>query len=148
MVGYQGDKCQYQLLNETNRQCLNNGKRIKNIVNNEEKCLCGPKHHGSLCEKPLCLDYCYNGGNCTLEFNSTTSISILKCKCSSQRFYGDKCQFDSCENRNECPENCYLDSSCNCKCGYECDRTYCNRNNGTCVDVNGSVGCRFENSVF
>jgi hypothetical protein len=131
-----------------NKQCLNNAKTVKNILSNEELCFCGPKHNGALCEKPLCLNYCYNDGKCSLELNSTDGQSMLKCECSSSRFYGHKCQFDSCSQRDECPVNCYLDSTCNCKCGFECDRIYCNRNNGTCIDANGSVGCKFDSALY
>ncbi len=146
--GYTGDKCEYTLCKENDTQysqCSNNGKCVKHFQTQKYSCLCKPTHVGALCEIPKCLNYCYNGGKCSYLNNTTTDN--LKCECDSTRFTGERCEFDACldkskiEQTKKCPSNCYLDLNCKCNCKKDCDSLYC-KNNGICVEINGSLGCK------
>ncbi len=120
-------------------QCKNGAKCLQNIYTGVPgKCECVAGFFGPLCENPphnKCSNYCANNGECSLSDDYTP-----KCSC-SERFSGDQCQFDKCKNK-ECPASCFMDSSCDCKCGPECDYNYCNYNNGTCYNNNGKLGCQ------
>ncbi len=126
-------------------QCVNKIDCLQNSSSSsligQFKCTCLPNFTGALCEKPICLDYCYNNGKC-----SVNNQNKPKCLCINDRFYGERCEFDKCnenDNRNDkCASNCYLDSNCMCRCGEECKEIYCNKSNGSCIELNGQLGCR------
>lgn len=102
--------------------------------------MCNTKlYSGALCEKPICLNYCYNDGKCKI-----VSDNQIKCLCENQRFTGDRCQFDKCiQELKNCPSNCFMDSECKCNCAEDCDFNYCNKKNGTCYeDYNGNLACK------
>ena len=99
---------------------------------------------------PICNDYCYNNGQCDngLSENNERKKSFtepkLTCKCASERFFGDRCEFDKCHKEikaNKCPSNCTLDSSCECLCGNECNKFFCH-NEGECFQNNGQLSCK------
>ena len=88
-----------------------------------------------MCDKPLCLDYCLNDGKCSI-VNNTSQL----CLCNTERYSGDRCQFDKClKKADECPANCVVNSACDCLCGEQCDKSYCNNKNGTCNEQDGKL---------
>lgn len=108
-----------------------------------------PTHQGALCERPVCLDYCYNGAQCSdglqsdkdyEDFLSKNYTAKLSCVCSSDRYTGDKCQFDKCFGK-KCSPNCFMNSSCDCVCNSDCDKTYCN-GKGVCTSVDDNLTCK------
>lgn len=147
---YYGQLCEYQKCSATNSQCLN-GACLTHTETKKSICFCKPSHTGALCERPLCLDYCYNNGYCNDGFGTEYDFekfleksysSNLTCSCSSERFTGDRCQFDKCYGKvDKCPSNCTLSSNCECLCGTECDKSFCNAA-GTCVSVNNKLACQ------
>lgn len=156
--GYYGTRCENILCDlQTSKndslsakQCLN-GYCLRNTETNEYTCKCKPSHTGGLCDRPVCLDYCYNGGGCDdglgIEYNfdiDSTLTTNLSCLCpSGNRYYGARCEFDACyESRDKCSKFCWMDNSCNCNCNLDCDNTYCNKV-GLCVlDDNELLACK------
>jgi low-density lipoprotein receptor-related protein 1 (alpha-2-macroglobulin receptor) len=133
------------------KQCLN-GFCMQNTKTNVTSCKCKPTHTGPLCEVPVCLDYCKNGGMCddgfgnTYEFEiNSTRVAHLTCRCvPDTRYFGANCQFDRCfEQLNSCPSNCFVSSNCSCLCGTACDQSYCNNGKGACYsDEDGKLSCK------
>jgi hypothetical protein len=139
--GYRGDRCEISECNAS--KCSNNGVCLTNLLTNTTKCACNPKYTGALCERPLCIDYCYNLAKC--EYLNETSI---KCNCQTSRYYGNQCEFDRCETNEikSCNKSCLLSynessQSCDCSCGLDCDRLYCKKN-GKCVTENSKLVCK------
>lgn len=118
-----------------NQQCKH-GMCLQQPDTGVSTCKCDAGFSGFLCEIPLCLNYCTNYGKCKV-INETDNTR--QCKC-SHRFFGDRCQFDKCADK-VCPVGCYMNNSCKCFCGHLCDTNYC-RNNGTCIDNDGQLGCK------
>ena len=104
--------------------------------------------------KPICKDYCYNDAECSdglglfnTETDSFNTTEINKsCKCTSERFSGERCEFDKCFDKiNTCPANCTLDAQCKCLCGQECDAYYCNNKKGMCYEnTKGHLSCKLS----
>lgn len=146
--GFYGEICQYTLCEDNEGQC-NNGTCLKDTRTNTKVCKCKPTHKGALCEVTICSNYCYNNGNCSYNqsdysdyLNKTYSID-LKCECKSNRFSGDRCQFDKCWNRSKkCPEHSFLGPDCQCFTENDCSEVFCN-NNGVCHHENDSLTCRY-----
>jgi hypothetical protein len=153
--GFYGDTCEYLECKKgipQFKQC-NSGTCLVHFNKKDDfKCLCGPEAEGALCETSICENYCYNKGECDNglgEYNEekkTFAVSEpkLTCKCSSNRFFGNRCEFDKCRKEvaaNKCPSNCTLDSSCKCLCGKECDAYLCH-NEGECFPNNGQLSCK------
>lgn len=140
-TGYYGYHCDFKECDKSSleyHQCKNGGICIQhNITSEIIKCKCKAGYSGPLCEKPPCLNHCYNSGKCVLDEKNK-----MKCLC-NKRFTGDKCQFDTCiYQAARCEPSCYMTSSCKCQCGVACDYEYCNKNNGTCFNNNGELGCK------
>ena len=137
---YYGSKCEYTLCSPNDleyNQCRHSGVCIKHFQTNETKCKCNSSYGvytGGLCEIPLCLNYCYNDGRCSVVNNKMT------CSCESARFTGDRCQFDKCFEK-KCPKNCFMNSSCDCVCGNDCNYQDCSKSNGTCYENHGQLAC-------
>lgn len=154
--GYYGVMCELVLCDmNTNKndslfapQCLN-GYCLRNTITNEYMCKCNPSHMGALCERPKCLDYCYNGGGCddglgnVYEFDvDSNKIANLSCLCpSGDRFYGSRCEFDKCFESN-CSKSCWLDNNCQCQCNAQCDETFCNKQGKCGLDSNDKLVCK------
>jgi hypothetical protein len=138
--GYFGDACEFTKCpngDEKLLQCLNGATCLKHIfIENKYLCKCSAGFKGALCEIPLCINYCYNDARCEINANDS-----LKCTCISERFSGDLCEFDRCYQRI-CPGGCFMDSTCNCQCGNDCDRVYCSNSNGKCYDNEGGLSCK------
>jgi len=97
------------------------------------------------------MNYCYNDAECsdglgvfnTQTNNFSTTEIKLSCTCNSERFSGERCEFDKCFNEaKQCPSNCTLDASCKCLCGQECDKLYCNNQKGVCYAQNDQLSCQ------
>ena len=117
---------------------------MKHFKTSIESCLCKAEFTGGLCELPVCLNYCYNNGRCSANKTSEFELADVNCKCVSDRFSGNRCQFDKCSNvARDCPANCVVNSLCECLCEEKCDKSYC-KGRGTCQDNNGELKCRFD----
>ncbi|RNA43854.1 von Willebrand factor D and EGF domain-containing -like isoform X2 [Brachionus plicatilis] len=145
--GFYGELCENILCSDQDGKCKN-GTCLMDTRTELKFCKCKPSHKGALCEESICANYCYNDGICSYNqydfydfLNSTYSID-LNCKCESERFYGNRCQFDKCSDIGKnCPEHSFFGPDCQCLTNDDCDEKFCN-NNGECVHQNDNLICR------
>ncbi|CAF0983338.1 unnamed protein product [Brachionus calyciflorus] len=150
-IGFFGSMCEFEICDDKNNKQCQNGTCLKDTRTNKQFCKCKPTHEGALCENEICSKYCYNNGSCSNGFTESTlfenylSINYtmnFTCKCQSDRFSGDKCEFDLCADKvSSCPVQVYSNSKCECIVGNECDKEHCN-SKGNCTRENGKVACK------
>lgn len=116
--GSNDKNCEYKFCSDQDNQCQNGTCLIETKLN-KKFCMCLPGYKGALCEYSICLNYCYNNGTCSL-FKLDSDSVILNCTCASDRYSGDRCQFDKCiKNKNICPEPGFIGPDCKCLTNFE-----------------------------
>lgn len=121
--------------------CLNNG--ILNPTNNS--CQCQPGYQGTICEIPICNNYCVHGKCFIGQDNRPT------CECNPE-FEGERCDRNKCDGFCLNNGNCsFTSSAATCACpknfsGKRCETAICTSDycyNGRCiVEEGGSPRCQ------
>lgn len=64
---------------------------IRDFLSGTPTCRCLAGFTGPNCNKPTCLNYCKNGGNCTVSRGNQPTCSCLT------EYLGDQCQYSECD---------------------------------------------------
>ncbi|VDK44235.1 unnamed protein product [Anisakis simplex] len=105
--------------------CLNGGV----CDSTGHRCICPKGIRGERCETDVCHNYCLNGGNCTLIYDTYAMYADPDCSCPIQ-YTGKRCQLYKCTGRCGANGVCIISQttglpSCECDPGYtgaECER--------------------------